>query len=295
MAKRTSITTAMYPNRPPLSHWRLKKSAAAILDRLQRSRVLAIILGQSKAQSISIGFKRATMVDKPFLASALTLSLSFILAIFASCLNCQSESQLTVDRNGTRLFPLARNYLAKGKPEAAQNLLETFLELYPNDPEAHLYLGEAYASEKNYPKACFQFTHCLRVKDRLDIAAEANRQLLKLPRRWIRPRKVGCLASASPEAPRASQCLLVFFAQWDVDSLKLKSLAESAKNQSGNLTIKTLCVGDPTCTQIFDLYNVSAIPTVVVLSGGKQNIIASMVGPISENSLRNLITSHRNL
>jgi len=61
------------------------------------------------------------------------------------------------------------------------------------------------------------------------------------------------------------------------------------------LTIKTLCVGDPTCTQIFDLYNVSAIPTVVVLSGGKQNIIASMVGPISENSLRNLITSHRNL
>lgn len=235
------------------------------------------------------------MADKPFKASTLSLSLAIVLAVFGPCLNCQSDSQPIIDRNGTRLFSLAKSYLEQGKPEEAQNLLETLLQLDPRNAEAHLYLGRACALQKDYLKARFELSRCLRMTDRLDVATEANRQLLKLPRRWIRPRKMGCLTSQNPQSPTNKQYLLLFFADWNQDSIRLKEVAESATNQSSNLTIKTLSVGDPNSAQIFDLYNVSAIPTVVVLSRGKQNIIASMVGAIREQSLRNLIASHRNL
>jgi thioredoxin-like negative regulator of GroEL len=84
----------------------------------------------------------------------------------------------------------------------------------------------------------------------------------------------------------------LFFANWEGNSLKLKNLAESLAGNSDELTIKTVDANDPNAAAIFDLYNVSAIPTVIVLSGGKQHMIASMVGSIREESLRNLITYH---
>ena len=222
-------------------------------------------------------------------AAAFPIFLAIVLLLALAPVRSENEAPGPVDKNSLRLLPLAKGYLEKGDAVPAQNLLETLLELYPDDAEAHMYLGEAYALEKNYAMARLQLGHCLREKDRLDISKEANKQLLKLPERVLRPRELGSLAleSASPK-----QCLIVFFANWEGNSVKLKQLAESLADKSDELTIKTLEASDPDAAAIFDLYNVSAVPTVIVLSGGKQHMLASMVGSIREESLRNLIGYH---
>lgn len=215
--------------------------------------------------------------------------LATLLVIVAAANRSESETLGLVGKNDLRLLPLAKGYLDKGDAVAAQNLLETYLELYPSDAEAHFYLGQAYASEKNYAPARLEFSRCLKEKDRVELSAEANKQLLKLPDRVLRPRELGSLAlkEANPK-----ECLIVFFANWDGNSVKLKNLAESMSAKSNELTIRTLEASDPNAAAIFDLYSVSAVPTVVVLSGRTQHMIASMVGPISEERLRNLIAYH---
>jgi tetratricopeptide (TPR) repeat protein len=233
--------------------------------------------------------------DRPLLANTLLLSLVFAFFGTGPVALSESDSPSPLDRNGTRLFAMAKTYLEKSNPEAAKNLLETMLQLNPKDAEAYLYLGKAYALEKDFPKARSQFSYCLRMADELDIARQANEQLLKLPKRFLRPKSLGSLAPSERDPSADKQSLLVFFASWDSDSIKLKDIAESTRAKSPNLTIKTFDVSDPGSRAVFDLYNVSAIPTVLVLSKGRQQVITSMVGSIPEQSLRNLILFHSRL
>lgn len=219
----------------------------------------------------------------------LPILLALVLTLAGAKVQSESVAPEAIDKNSLRLLPLAKGYLQKGNAALAQNLLETLLELYPDDVEAHLYLGEAYAAEKKYVKARSELSRCLKEKARLDISQEANKQLLKLPERVLRPRKLGSLA---PTTASAKPCLILFFANWEDNSVKLKNLAESLAGQSEELTIKTFEASDPNAAAIFDLFNVSAIPTVIVLSGSKQQLTASLVGPIREESLRKLITYH---
>src|SRR5215471_6794341 len=94
------------------------------------------------------------------LFSSQSLSILTAIVFTLACAPVRSTNETTdpVDRNSLRLLPLAKAYLQKGEAVPAQNLLETLLELYPDDAEAHLYLGEAYAAEKKYPMARLQFS-----------------------------------------------------------------------------------------------------------------------------------------
>lgn len=232
------------------------------------------------------------MTDKLKPAGSVILALAALLTVDSGQSMSQSDSLVVLDRNSTRLLPMAKSYLKQGNSAAARNLLETMLQLHPSDAETHLLLGQSYALNKQYAKARQEYSQCLRCRDQIEIARSANQLMLKLPRRHLHPRRHGSLAHSTLDKLSTKDCLLFFFAHWDARSIELKEIAESATANSPKLMLKTFDVGDPQEAQVFDLYKVSAIPTVVMLSKGNQHVVASLVGNFSKPSLRNLIDQH---
>src|SRR5262249_39178405 len=117
-------------------------------------------------------FIRRSNRDNWLSAWQFPILLALVLTLVGAKVRSENVAPEAIDKNSLRLLPLAKGYLQKGNPVRAQNLLETLLALYPDDAEAHLYLGEAYAAEKKYVIARSELSRCLKEKDRLDISKE---------------------------------------------------------------------------------------------------------------------------
>jgi len=203
-----------------------------------------------------------------------------------------SYSKSPVFEESTKLIPLAEKYLQEHKPEAAKNLLETTLQLDPENLKARLFLGQSYFLKKDYARARCELRRCLLAKEDLEVARAANQLLLKLPHRFLCPKQVGSLATSFWDTPINKQQILIFCASWQSDCQMLKETAQSALGKSASIKVKMLAIDDPNNPQIFDLYSVTALPTVIVLSKDNQHIIASLTGSVHPRQLLRFMQNH---
>jgi thioredoxin-like negative regulator of GroEL len=216
------------------------------------------------------------------------LVLGMLFLISASCsgggkaLSLNTEPYL--DKDTPRLLQLAQNYLSQGKGEAATNLLETVLQLNPGDARTHLYLGQSYALMKNYDRARIEFVQCLKSKQS-DVAQLANQAIGLLPKRLLLPKQIGSLASTTLPESKDKAILLVCCASWQDNYQALKE-AVSGMSDSPKLATKLIEVDNPVYEPVIDLYKITTVPTVILLSKGDKHILNAKIGALEANDLK---------
>jgi thioredoxin-like negative regulator of GroEL len=199
--------------------------------------------------------------------------------------NCQQDS--------AKLMLLSKKYLKQGRLKAAQNLIETALALDPNSAAARLCLAEILVRLQEYAQARQVLRRCLRVTNNADIANEANQQLFKLPKRFLNPMLRGSLIEASPDRSAHCYSLIVFCANWDSNCPKLKELTTKIAACHPLIDLKFLEIQNPAAAAIYDLLDVSALPTAVLLSPRKGLILDALVGHIEDQDISRLLIKHR--
>jgi tetratricopeptide (TPR) repeat protein len=234
------------------------------------------------------------LANKSRVDPVVSFLVAIVLAILPNCSAALSDqsSSFVLDQSRIKLIPLAKDYLREGKTEAAKNLLETMLQLQPKDAEAHLYLGKAYALQKDYPKARSELLRCLKWPDHTEISKAANQELLKLPRRFLCPKQIGTLSvSVFPQCSNKA-CLLVFYPSWQENSIGLKEAVESVQLDLPSVAVKMIEITDPAYREISDLYSIRVVPTIILLSANNRHMVAFWVGEIPFGNLGLLVKNH---
>ena len=165
----------------------------------------------------------------------------------------------------------AVNAIENDQYKEAVAKLQAYLKTEPGSAEGHYLLGKAFLSERNYKPAKVELRNALRLGHGDEFAAKANDMLRQMPKSFLAPKRFQPVSSKgektnSGHTGMARPHVLTFSTKWVQSGTQLQSDLDAAKARyPDKLEFYTLDVDDPKNEQIVNQYDISLIPTVLVL------------------------------
>lgn len=177
----------------------------------------------------------------------------------------------------------AKQQIAEGKFHLAMRTLEAELQIDPNNAEAHFLLGKVYLNSKEFQKARAHFRHAIRAGRGGHHSAQANQEMMTLPRDIVAPQSPTGLPGGQrpgrrlraglnrgrggPQAELGQPTVIVFNAKWCEPGKDMANIVAQAQQRFGDrVKFIQIDVDDPANEALVDKYSIGPVPTTIFLT-----------------------------